>query len=169
MRRKRDAARPRQPNRTSANTSGVARADKRKRRGERAACGLAYRAARLRLKVRLQVQGGVEIAAGVADAAALDGVHAHRDTAVVVRGHGRRRVREAALGLGALARAAQELPAHLHHNSASTSRERCGLPPAARLEPYAAIHFAIWKNYLTVIITRRRFYSFVFDRISLSY
>lgn len=82
---------------------------------------MAYRAARLRLKVRLQVQGRVEIAAGVADAAALDGVHAHRDTAVVVRGDGRRRVREATLGLGALARAALELPAHLHHHTPAMS------------------------------------------------
>ncbi|GBP23067.1 hypothetical protein EVAR_13086_1 [Eumeta japonica] len=84
------------------------------RRGE-SVQAVAYRAARLRLKVRLQVQGRVEIAAGVADAAALDGVHAHRDTAVIVRGHRGRRVREAALGLGALARAALELPAHLRH------------------------------------------------------
>lgn len=85
---------------------------------------MAYRAARLRLKVRLQVQGRVEIAAGVADAAALDGVHAHRDTAVVVRGHGRRRVREPTLRLGALARAALELPAHLHHHTQAMSAAR---------------------------------------------
>lgn len=74
----------------------------------------AYRAARLRLKVRLQVQGRVEIAAGVAAAAALHGVHAHRDCAVVAREHGRRGVREATLGLRALAGAALVLAAHLH-------------------------------------------------------
>lgn len=99
--------------------------EKRARASEARACSLvAYRAARLRLKVRLQVQGRVEIAAGVADAAALDGVHAHRDTAVVVRGDGRRRVREATLGLGALARAALELPAHLHHHTPAMSAAR---------------------------------------------
>lgn len=99
--------------------------EKRARASEARACSLvAYRAARLRLKVRLQVQGRVEIAAGVADAAALDGVHAHRDTAVVVRGDGRRRVREATLGLGALASAALELPAHLHHHTPAMSRPR---------------------------------------------
>lgn len=94
---------------------------------------MAYRAARLRLKVRLQVQGRVEIAAGVADAAALDCVHAHRDTAVVVRGHGRRRVCEATLGLGALARAALELPAHLHHHTPAMS------PLALRYAPRASL------------------------------
>lgn len=85
---------------------------------------MAYRAARLRLKVRLQVQGRVEIAAGVSDAAALDGVHAHRDTAVIVRDDCRRRVREATLGLGTLARAALELPAHLHHHTPAMSAPR---------------------------------------------
>ena len=131
MRRKRGASR-RELNRTKL-------CERKRRRGERdqaeeqkrasaseaRACSLvAYRAARLRLKVRLQVQGRVEIAAGVADAAALDGVHAHRDTAVVVRGHGRRRVREATLGLGALAGAALELPAHLHHHTPAMSAAR---------------------------------------------
>lgn len=110
--------------------NGTKLCERKRRRGERdqaateartseaRACSLvAYRAARLRLKVRLQVQGRVEIAAGVADAAALDGVHAHRDTAVLVRAHGRRRVREPTLRLGALARAARPLPAHLHHHT----------------------------------------------------
>lgn len=97
---------------------------------EARACSLvAYRAARLRLKVRLQVQGRVEIAAGVADAAALDGVHAHRDTAVIVRGDGRRRVREATLGLGTLARAALELPAHLYDHIPAMSAARATLLP----------------------------------------
>lgn len=108
-----------------------ARPSGRREASEARACSLvAYRAARLRLKVRLQVQGRVEIAAGVADAAALDGVHAHRDTAVVVRGHGRRRVCEATLGLGALARAALELPAHLHHHTPAMS------PLASRLSTH---------------------------------
>lgn len=77
---------------------------------------MAYRAARLRLKVRLQVQGRVEIAAGVSAAAALDGVHAHRDAAIVVSGQRRRGMREAALSLRALAHAAQELSAHLRQH-----------------------------------------------------
>lgn len=98
---------------------------KRDRASEARACSLvAYRAARLRLKVRLQVQGRVEIAAGVAHAAPLDGVHAHRDTAVVVRAHRRRRVREPTLRLGALARAALELPAHLHGDTHQPCRAR---------------------------------------------
>ncbi|CAG9567335.1 unnamed protein product [Danaus chrysippus] len=112
--------------------------EKRARASEARACSLvAYRAARLRLKVRLQVQGRVEIAAGVADAAALDGVHAHRDTAVVVSDHRRRRVREATLGLGPLARAAQELPAHLHHHTPAMSRPaaRPLAPPRYTLQP----------------------------------
>lgn len=132
MRRKRGASR-RELNRTKLcerkrrrGERDQAEEQKRARASEARACSLvAYRAARLRLKVRLQVQGRVEIAAGVADAAALDGVHAHRDTAVVVRDHGRRRVREATLGLGALARAALELPAHLHHHTPAC-------PPLAR-------------------------------------
>lgn len=98
---------------------------------------MAYRAARLRLKVRLQVQRRVEIAAGVADAAALDGVHAHRDTAVVVRAHGRRRVREATLRLRALARAAQELPAHLHRHTQAMPRS-----PYHALYPAHALLYA---------------------------
>lgn len=137
MRRKRDAGRHRgELNRTSPakhkrrrGEREQAEEDKRARASEARACSLvAYRAARLRLKVRLQVQGRVEIAAGVADAAALDGVHAHRDTAVVVRDHGRRRVCEATLGLGALARAALELPAHLHHHTPAMSPLAPSLP-----------------------------------------
>lgn len=84
----------------------------------------AYRASRLRLKVRLQVQGGVEIAAGVAAAAALDGVHAHGDGAVRVRGHGTRGVREPALRLRPLARATLELAAHLRTPPRRTQRQR---------------------------------------------
>lgn len=87
--------------------------------GERAGEVGAYRASRLRLKVRLQVQRGVEIAAGVAAAAALHSVHAHRHGAVLVRRHRARGVREPALRLGPLARAPLELAAHLHTHTAS--------------------------------------------------
>lgn len=116
--------------------------EKRARASEARACSLvAYRAARLRLKVRLQVQGRVEIAAGVADAASLDGVHAHRDTAVVVRDDRRRRMRESALGLGALARSALELPAHLHHHTLQVSPAHpAATPGSALLQPLISTH-----------------------------
>lgn len=123
---------------------------KRERASEARACSLvAYRAARLRLKVRLQVQGRVEIAAGVADAAPLDGVHAHRDTAVVVRAHRRRRVREPTLRLGALARAALELPAHLHHHTPamSAARARAYCPLSI---PHTNILYPTYPFYVTL-------------------
>lgn len=56
----------------------------------------------------------MEIAAGVARAPALHGVHAHRHGAVVVRRHRVHRMREAALGLGALAGAPNELATDLN-------------------------------------------------------
>lgn len=61
----------------------------------------------------LEVQRGMEIAAGVAGAPPLDGVHADRDSTVFVCRHGLGRVREAALALRPLARPAHELAAHL--------------------------------------------------------
>lgn len=117
------------------NRSGAAvETNKRKKRSGRCSVQAgwlgAYRAARLRLKVRLQVQGRVEIAAGVAAAAALHGVHAHRDAAVVVRHDRRRRVREPALGLHALARAALVLAAHLcNHQPPPAQRPRARTAP----------------------------------------
>lgn len=137
--------------------------EKRARASEARACSLvAYRAARLRLKVRLQVQGRVEIAAGVADAAALDCVHAHRDTAVVVRGDGGRRVREATLGLGALARAALELPAHLPHHTPAMSAARA--PTRARARSYTRLLRAD-----TVIVTSDANFTWYLAKVSITF
>lgn len=55
----------------------------------------------------------MEVAAGIARAATLHGVHAHRHGTVLVRGNTVQRMRKAALRFGPLAGAAYELTAHL--------------------------------------------------------
>lgn len=70
------------------------------------------------LDLGLQVQWGVEIAAGVSRTATLHVVHAHCDRAVFIRGHGLGGVRKATLPRRALARAAEILAAHLQQKTA---------------------------------------------------
>lgn len=70
------------------------------------------------LDLGLEVQRGVEIAAGVAVAPALDCVHADSDRAVLIGSHGVGGMREAAFALCAFARPALELTAHLQQNPA---------------------------------------------------
>ena len=65
----------------------------------------------------LQVQGWVEIAAGVAGASTLDGVHAHGDGAI--RGCSRRICGMGKAALAPFASAALELTAHLQQDQAS--------------------------------------------------
>lgn len=65
------------------------------------------------LNVGLKVQRGVEIAAGVPIASALDSVHADRHRAVLVRLHRLEGVRKPALRLAAFARPALKLATYL--------------------------------------------------------
>ena len=65
------------------------------------------------LNVGLKVQRGVEIAAGVSIASALDSVHADRHRAVLVRLHRLEGVRKPALRLAAFARPALKLATYL--------------------------------------------------------
>lgn len=63
--------------------------------------------------LRLQVHGGMEVAAGFTSASTLDRVHAHRNGIVLVGGDALLRMSETAFGLGSLAGAAHELATHL--------------------------------------------------------
>ena len=65
------------------------------------------------LNVGLKVQRGVEIAAGVPIASALDSVHADRHRTVLVRLHRLEGVRKPALRLTAFARPALKLATYL--------------------------------------------------------
>lgn len=65
------------------------------------------------LNVGLKVQRGVEIAAGVPIASALDSVHADRHRAVLVRLHRLEGVRKPALRLTAFARPTLKLATYL--------------------------------------------------------
>ena len=65
------------------------------------------------LNVGLKVQRGVEIAAGVPIASALDSVHADRHRAVLVRLHRLEGVRKPALRLATFARPALKLATYL--------------------------------------------------------
>lgn len=87
---------------------------KTKSRGEKRGENAYRGGARLcSLDIGLEVQRGVEIAARVAAATPLHGIHAHRDCSVLGGRHGFWRVRETTLALSTLARSALEFSTDL--------------------------------------------------------